>query len=241
MTGDRRRLPVGLPRQPSPPLPAEDFESGPALAAIAAALPPLERAYARVRFGIMRTKFLAMMNLLLPAKGSILDVGCGFGLFSVYFALVAGGRRLRGVDPSTRRVEMARRCAAQLGVGERASYQVGTAQGLPLGPQFDAIYMMDVLHHLPRSEQVPLLTRLRELLVPGGVLLVKDVTTDQPLKLKFTELLDRVMVGWQEPLSYRHHGEWASILTDIGFDVRTVRVPDILPYPHVVLLARSRD
>jgi hypothetical protein len=49
--------------------------------------------------------------------------------------------------------------------------------------------------------------------------------------------MDRLMVGWSEPLAYRHHREWAQILTELDFKVRMVRVPDILPYPHVVISA----
>lgn len=222
----------------APPGPAEPWESPEAIRRIAAALPPVERAYALVRFGIFRTKFLALMNLALPEEGRLLDIGCGFGLFSVYFALMARGRQIRGVDPDRRRVELARRVAAEVGVSDRVSYEVGTAEALPLGQPYQGIYMLDVLHHLRRDQQVPLLHRLRRLVAPGGTLLIKDVTTDAPLKLRFTELLDRAMVGWDEPLAYRHHAEWSGLLHRLGFSVRTVRVPDVLPYPHVVMLAR---
>jgi 2-polyprenyl-3-methyl-5-hydroxy-6-metoxy-1,4-benzoquinol methylase len=221
-----------------PPAPVEDYESGAAVRAIARALPPVERAYALVRFGIFRTKFLALMNLILPEEGRILDVGCGFGLFSVYFALLGPRRALRGVDPDARRVRMAERVAAALGVGDRAGYQVASAERLDGAEAYDAVYMLDVLHHLPAAEQIPVLRRLRDRVAPGGVLLIKEVTTDSPWRLKFTELLDRAMVGPDEPLNYRHHQEWADILRWLGFAVRTVRVPDVLPYPHVVLVAR---
>jgi hypothetical protein len=66
---------------------------------------------------------------------------------------------------------------------------------------------------------------------------VKDITTEPRFGLLFTEALDRLMVGWNEPLAYRHHREWGEILTSVGFKVRMVRVPDILPYPHVVIAA----
>ena len=89
----------------------------------------------------------------------------------------------------------------------------------------------------PKDDQLPLLERLRDLLAPRGVLVVKDITTEPRLGLEFTRILDRVMVGWEEPLAYRHHREWGEMLTSIGFHVRMVRVPDVLPYPHVVIAA----
>ena len=69
------------------------------------------------------------------------------------------------------------------------------------------------------------------------MLIVKDITTEPRSGLLFTELLDRLMVGWNEPLAYRHHREWGAMLTELGFKVRMVRVPDVLPYPHVVIAA----
>jgi predicted O-methyltransferase YrrM len=58
-------------------------------------------------------------------------VGCGFGLFSAYFALTATGRRLEGVDPDARRVGIATRVVAQLGLRERVRHHVGTAASPP--------------------------------------------------------------------------------------------------------------
>ena len=233
-------VPTSAPPPPAFPAAVEPWESQEAIRRIAAALPPLERAYALIRFAIFRTKFLALMNLVLPERGRLLDVGCGFGLFSVYFAMTSPHRVIRGIDPDARRIDIARRVAKACGVADRVEYQVGTAEALPQGPPHDAIYMLDVMHHLHRDQQIPLLYRLRRLVAPGGTLLIKDVTTDAPLKLAFTELLDRLMVGWDEPLSYRHHREWQQLLHRLGFDVRTVRVPDVLPYPHVVMLAKRR-
>ena len=93
------------------------------------------------------------------------------------------------------------------------------------------------MHHIPSRDQRSVLARLHDLLAPGGVLLIKDITTEPRHELLFTELMDRVMVGWDEELTYRHHREWGEMLTELGFSVRIVRVPDFLPYPHVVIAA----
>jgi 2-polyprenyl-3-methyl-5-hydroxy-6-metoxy-1,4-benzoquinol methylase len=205
---------------------------------IARALPPMERAYATIRFSILRSKLLSVMDLLLPEEGRILDVGCGFGLFAAYFGQTQPARRITGVDTNERRIAMARHVTDSLGLVSH-EFLVGDARSASVVGPFDAAYVLDVMHHVPREDQEALLARLRDLLAPGGVLVLKDITTEPHFGLKFTELLDRVMVGWNEPLAYRHHREWGEMLGRLGFRVRAVRVPDILPYPHIVIAARK--
>jgi 2-polyprenyl-3-methyl-5-hydroxy-6-metoxy-1,4-benzoquinol methylase len=130
---------------------------------------------------------------------------------------------------------MARRVAEH--VGAQAQFRAESIQSSTVDGPFDAAYLLDVLHHIPRADQISVIERIADLLAPGGVLIIKDVTTKPWLGLKFTEYLDRVMVGFHEELAYRHHAEWKAILENLGLSVRVVRVPDILPYPHVVIAA----
>ncbi len=226
------------PAADGPSFEAPEVWSSEAIARIARALPPIERAYAKVRFSILRPKLLSVMDLLLPDEGRILDVGCGFGLFAAYFGQTQPGRTIVGVDPDARRVKLATQVSKSLGLDN--SFQVGDVRDHSLEGPFDAAYVLDVMHHIPQDDQRAVLARLRDLLVPGGTLIVKDITTEPRFGLLFTELLDRVMVGWDEPLAYRHHREWGQMLDELGFRVRMVRVPDILPYPHVVIAATKR-
>jgi 2-polyprenyl-3-methyl-5-hydroxy-6-metoxy-1,4-benzoquinol methylase len=210
-----------------------------AIRKIARALPPIERAYANVRFTILRPKLLSVMDLLLTDEGRILDVGCGFGLFAAYFGQTEPRRRIVGVDPNARRIALAEKVAGELGLSSH-EFHVGDVRTVGVEGPFDAAYVLDVMHHIPKDDQLPVLERLRDLLVPGGVLIVKDITTEPRLGLAFTYALDRLMVGMTEPIAYRHHREWGEILSKLGFKVRIVRVPDVLPYPHVVIAATKR-
>lgn len=221
---------------PEPSFYAPEVYGRDAIARIARALPPLERMYANVRFSIMRSKILSVMDLLLPDEGPILDIGCGFGLFAAYFGQTQPARRITGLDPDERRVKMARTVVDRLGLTGH-EFVVGDARHVAREGRYAGAYVLDVMHHVPRDAQREVLARLRDALAPRGVLVVKDITTEPELGLRFTELLDRVMVGWNEPLAYRHHKEWGAMLTELGFHVRMVRVPDVLPYPHVVIAA----
>ena len=75
---------------------------------------PVVRAYSWARFGILRQRFLDAIGDLLPDSGQILDIGCGFGLFSQYYATTGTGRQLLGLDLSTRRIALARRAAERM-------------------------------------------------------------------------------------------------------------------------------
>lgn len=217
----------------------EALDAADAVRRIAAALPPVERAYSIARFAIIRSKLMTLLHMALPERGRVLDIGCGFGLWSAYLTLMAPERRMTGVDPNGKRVQTARALAQRLGLANNRYFE-GTVETAPLdgeGP-FDAIFMLDVMHHVPRESQRATLERAASLLAPKGVLVIKDITTDRPFGLKFTEWLDRLMVGFDEPLAYRHHNEWRDELESLGFSVRTVRIEDVLPYPHAMIVGQ---
>jgi 2-polyprenyl-3-methyl-5-hydroxy-6-metoxy-1,4-benzoquinol methylase len=218
-----------------PPQPQEVYGRA-AIRQVARALPPFERMYAHARFSILRPKLLSVLDLLLPAEGDVLDVGCGFGLFAAYFGQTQPARHIVGVDPDARRIGLARQVARTLGLSHE--FHVGTTNTVALQGPFAACYVLDVLHHIPREAQFDVLVSLRDLLERGGTLVIKDITTEPRYALSFTKALDRLMVGWREPLAYRHHADWGMMLKRLGFSVRIVRVPDVLPYPHVVIAAK---
>lgn len=234
------RLRRVLTRESAPPIQAQEVWGRTALNRIVRVLPPVERAYATIRFSIMRPKLVSVLDLLLPDEGRILDIGCGFGLFAAYFAQTQERRRITGVDLDTRRTTMATKVFESLGLEGHRFFSADAHSPELQGP-FDGAYVLDVMHHVPRDAQLPLLQRIHDLLKPGGVFLMKDITTEPWFGLKFTEVLDRVMVGMEEPLCYRHHTEWGEMLRGLGFKVRVVRVPDVLPYPHVVIAATKAD
>ena len=70
---------------------------------------PVTRAYSRARFLILRQRFLDEIGQYLPADGDVLDIGCGFGLFSLYYAQVYPRTRFHGIDTDARRIARARR------------------------------------------------------------------------------------------------------------------------------------
>src|SRR4029079_6265078 len=110
---------------------------------------------------------------------------------------------------------------------EGHTFLAGDAREVSLEGTFAGAYVLDVMHHIPARDQLPLLERLRDVLAPRGVLVVKDITTEPRIGLKFTEILHGWRVVGGEPLVYRHHREGGEMLESLGFHVRMVRVPDV--------------
>jgi 2-polyprenyl-3-methyl-5-hydroxy-6-metoxy-1,4-benzoquinol methylase len=190
------------------------------------------RAYCWGRFGILRQRFLDEIGQYLPPAGRVLDVGCGFGLFSLYYAAIAPGRQIRGIDRNARRIDMARRAAQRLGI-RNVGYELGDARDIAGHGQYAAAYMLDIVHHLPEPSVEPLLKRLHGSIAPGGRLLVKDVDRSPAVKRWFTWALDRLMDP-KTPVSYWSADALQAMLERVGFSVHRHLLVDILPYPHVL-------
>src|SRR5262245_20244719 len=198
---------------------------------------PVVRAYCWARFWILRQRFLDEIGQYLPETGPVLDIGCGFGLFSLYYASVEPGRFLRGIDLNSRRIAMARRAATSLGV-ENVSYEEGDARESKGAGEVAAAYMLDIVHHMPPSAVPRLLRGLHRCLRAGGSLLVKDVDTHPAPKRWFTWVLDRAMAP-ATPVHYWPAESLAAALGEAGFRVRRHLMVDILPYPHVLYVCEK--
>jgi cyclopropane fatty-acyl-phospholipid synthase-like methyltransferase len=198
---------------------------------------PVVRAYCWVRFWILRQRFLEEIGQYLPASGRVLDVGCGFGLFSLYYAATGPGRIVRGLDLDGRRIAMARRAAARLGL-DNVTYEEGDARDFKGDGEVAAAYMLDIVHHIAPEAVRPLLAELRRCLGGGGVLLVKDVDTRPAPKRWFTWLLDKAMAP-ATPVRYWSAEELTAALEDTGFRVRRHLMVDVLPYPHILYVCEA--
>ncbi len=193
------------------------------------------RAYCWGRFWILRQRFLDEIGQYLPTHGRVLDLGCGFGLFSLYYASVRPNLELHGLDRDARRIAMARAAAARLALGN-AHYEVGNVMDFRGGEGFDAVYMLDMVHHIPADTVQPLLEQVGKCLPAGGRLVVKDVNRRPAWKRWFTHALDKMMDP-RTPVRYWDADELQALLEAVGFRVYQHLMVDFLPYPHVLYVA----
>jgi 2-polyprenyl-6-hydroxyphenyl methylase/3-demethylubiquinone-9 3-methyltransferase len=199
---------------------------------------PVVRLYCWARFGILRQRFLDEIGQYLPEAGPVLDLGCGFGLFSLYYAATAPRRMLHGLDLDPRRIALARRAARRLGL-DNVSYQEADVRDYKGDSEVAAAYMLDIIHHLPPDAVPALLGALHRALPPGALLLVKDVDSRPAPKRWFTWVLDKALA----PRSAVHYWSAEALsarLEEAGFRVRRHLLVDWLPYPHVLFICEAR-
>jgi len=196
------------------------------------------RTYSYIRFLIMNMRILEELEQYLPQKGTVLDVGCGFGLFSFFFALSAEERNLIGVEINGNRIAAANKVRQKLGLDGKIEFHVSDVSDYPFQEPVDAIVMLDLFHHVPPETALRILDKFQEILREDGILIIKDITSKPWLKMAFTWVLDKAM-DFRGPLRYYSKEEMVSLIEERGFDVKIHRMIDILPYPHVLYLCRK--
>jgi len=119
----------------------------------------------------------------------VLDVGCGAGREAIGFA--RAGLSVVGIDLAPAMIALARERARAAGV----AIDLAVAEPLTLPARvgrFDAIYFSPGIYaHIPgRERRVRTLAKLRELLLPGGMIVVGPVLTPPLRALSRARLVD---------------------------------------------------
>jgi tocopherol O-methyltransferase len=130
----------------------------------------------------MRARLLAGQERLLETAadawqapinlcGDVLDVGCGLGGGSLFWAQSCGARvvALTNVAEHAGIIEG---FASRAGVSDRVTPVVGDASTTPAGGEFDAVVAIESSCYLPRARWM---RHVAELLRPGGHLFISDI------------------------------------------------------------------
>lgn len=141
-------------------------------------------------WGTEPTTFARQVVALLPLSARILDLGCGEGRESVFFA--EAGFEVVGVDASRAGIAKARRLAEARGV--RVRWLVGDMARLAYRRPFDLIYSCGAIHYVPRQKRPRFFSRLQSLTRPGG-LHAHAVFTDREIYVEKGEVIDYFASG----------------------------------------------
>jgi tellurite methyltransferase len=155
---------------------------------------PWAREYARdpecYVFGTAPSDWAREIARLVRPGDAVLDLGCGEGRDSVFFAGL--GAAVTGVDLSTDGLAKARRLARQRGLRVRW-IEGDMTEALPAG-RFDLIFSCGTIHYVPRAERRHLFRRLAAMSRPGGRQ-AHVVFTDRDVHEEKGEIVDYFTAG----------------------------------------------
>jgi ubiquinone/menaquinone biosynthesis C-methylase UbiE len=161
------------------------------------------------------TDFAAQLDF--PPDSHLLDVGCGIGGASRYFAH-EHRCRVTGIDLSEEYVQVAQSLSRLVGLDGRVSYQRGSASDLPFpAATFDGAYMLHVGMNI--ADKQALFASIRRVLKPGAVFGIYDVMRDGDGELNFP-------LPWAagpETSFVESVATYRTLLESVGFEVQKIR------------------
>lgn len=160
-----------------------------------------------------RLAWLEVLRPVLPAQpGDVLDAGTGTGFLA--FRAHELGHRATGVDLSDGMLRAGYEAAAQMAGGP--SFLLGDAVRPPFRPaSFDALTNRHLLWTLRDPEQA--LTSWRELLRPGGRLIVIDILLSQAQNVPENPFYTDEVVARLPVMNAKAVGEVVELVSSAGF------------------------
>jgi uncharacterized protein (DUF2062 family)/SAM-dependent methyltransferase len=178
--------------------------------------------------------FLAAEDL---GSGTVVDLGCGYGMALSFAAFADKRRRLVGCDLDAHRIAVAREALSVLD----ADLTVADVRGLDLPPA-GLILILDVLQYLPAHEQLGLLKRCCSALLVEGKLIFRVHDSERGLWSAITMAFDRLIFACGRP-SVRpltlSAAEYRGALEKAGMQVKERRFRNRLPLAHILFIAKK--
>ncbi len=159
---------------------------------------PVLEWYLRIKLRL--ENYYAPFNELIPLKGTVLDLGCGYGFLCYMLQLVSDERSITGVDYDNEKIETANNGYLKK---ERLTFYCADVTTFPLD-NYDTIIVSDVLHYLTAADQEALLKRCFEALNHGGRLIIREGNTDLTQRhagTRLTEFFSVTLLGFNKSVN----------------------------------------
>lgn len=145
---------------------------------------PVEEWYVRIK--VKMEKNYRLFNQIIPVKGQITDIGCGFGPLCYTLSLLSEEREIRGIDYDEDKIAVAQHGWLR---NERLRFEYGNALQYPL-PESDVFILNDMLHYMSYEHQRTLLLKCAALLRPQGMIIIRDGNSANTSKHRLTRLTE---------------------------------------------------
>jgi len=145
---------------------------------------PIVEWYMRIKTKL--EKNYQIFHELVPGRGKILDIGCGYGFMSYMLYFASSQREITGIDYDKEKIETASHCFSKT---PAINFVHSDVENFNF-ENYDAIILADILHYLQPAQQTRVIEKCIRQLNPGGKLIIRDGDTDVAAKHKRTQLTE---------------------------------------------------
>jgi len=178
-----------------------------------------------------------------PARGEILDLGCGFGLVAHWLTLFTPERFVRGVDFDAEKIRVAQATGR---ANPRVAFEQRDILEWPEFPACDCALLCDVLHYFPHELKAEALRKIFAALRPGGCLLLRDAMAGEDAGHRAVARCEKwaVRLGQNRTrhgLHFEDEETHLALLRAAGFDSIEIRKPAGLGSNALMVAAKRAD
>jgi 2-polyprenyl-6-hydroxyphenyl methylase/3-demethylubiquinone-9 3-methyltransferase len=179
---------------------------------------------------------------LLPKKGTIVDLGCGEGIFTNFIGLSSPERKVIGIEIDAKRFSL-----ADKGI-KNITFQLADITKTSI-PEADAIILFHVLHHLNSyKDQELLLKKCIRQLKPNGKLLIVEIYIQPTVQYAISWITDHILVAWffekrlYTQILFRRFEKWIDLLKTLGVSCLTQYPNKIYkPFSNVIIISQKSN
>ena len=133
---------------------------------------PVLEWYAKIKLSLEDN--YTIFHQLVPEKGTVLDLGCGYGFLCYMLSFTSPDRKITGVDYDEEKI-----LTALHGYSKTDNMNFIHADITTYSlDQYDTIIISDVLHYLEPNRQIEVLRKAFKALNPGGRIIVRDANAE---------------------------------------------------------------
>lgn len=172
-------------------------------------------------------------------KKSVFDIGCGSGQFVSVIARFTSVEKIKGIEISETLIKNAREINAQFSDKKKISFEVFDGVKIPDDiAEYEVIFLIDVLHHVPKAAQQAFIQKIKEKMSPGSILVLKDIDASSAFVV-FNKLHD--LVFSKEIGHEMSHNNLLKFTQQIGFDVVESFTKRVFVYPHYFVVVKKQQ
>lgn len=151
---------------------------------------------------------IRQIDSALPLSGQIVDLGCGQGILATYLAR-RKERNVTGIDLDTARLPNKKLANLKFIKADITKYNLINVDG---------IVISDVLHHINFQDQKSILINAYKGLENGGILVIKEIDTNQKVRSRLSRFWDFVFYP-KDKVYFSGSASLKSALSKLGFSV----------------------